>query len=288
MEVTLLSPIGFCGGVRRALETAKLAKREHPNETIYLLGRLVHDERVLKDLGDQGFVTLDEREKSLEAWLKELKKGSVIVYGAHGHPKGCDEIAKSRGLVSYDATCPFVTKNLREIVKSASQGEMVAYIGQEGHMEAVAALLAAPRATFLYREGAIPKDRKGRKIVAISQTTMSLEDVEAAFANLKKEAPDASLIKSRCLDATKRQAAVSKLAGDVEALIVLGSETSNNSVKLLEKAKRANPSLPAFLLSPGRGLPEDFPKGLKKVALISGASTPDGAIEEAKRYLEAL
>ena len=137
MEVALIKPQGFCSGVTRAVQLVEKAKEEHPDKNIYILGMLAHNQVLIDDLTKKGFITLlgDEKEE-----IKNLNKGDVLVFTAHGHSSELDELAKEKGLITYDATCFKVLDNLKKIKREIEDGHQVIYIGQSGHKEANAAL----------------------------------------------------------------------------------------------------------------------------------------------------
>ena len=140
MEVIIIEPHCFCAGVNNALTMAYKAKKEHPNETIHILGSLVHNEIVVKDLEKDGFVILNEKKKTLEEWIETLHNGQIIVFSAHGHDPRLDLLAKNKGLIVYDSTCGFVKANELLLKKKVETGGQVIYIGQKGNAEAMGAL----------------------------------------------------------------------------------------------------------------------------------------------------
>ena len=112
MEVALIKPQGFCSGVTRAVELAKKAKNENPDKNIYILGMLAHNQSLIDDLTRDGFITLSGNE---EEEISRLHNGDVLIFTAHGHSSKLDELAKEKGLITYDATCFKVLDNLKKI-----------------------------------------------------------------------------------------------------------------------------------------------------------------------------
>ena len=140
MKVTTISPFGFCMGVTKAIEVAKKAKKEHPNEDVFVIGNLVHNERIIEEIRTLGLIVLDEREKSLRDWLISLPEQSVIVFTAHGHAPELDEIASRKKMLVYDSTCVFVKENEEMIKEEIRSGGEIIYIGQRNHAEANGAI----------------------------------------------------------------------------------------------------------------------------------------------------
>lgn len=286
MKVTLLEPFGFCGGVLRALSIIQRAKEEHPSETIYLIGPLVHNEKVLEELKKERFEVIDGSREAIEKSLRDLSLGSVLCFSAHGHPDSYLEIAKSRSCFIYDATCPFVSQNERKIKESLSLGETVFFIGKKSHSEALAALSIDPQNVFLIsEEKEVPLHKK--KVHVYSQTTMTLEEVNQRESAIEEVYPDAIFEKTRCLDATKRQAALKK-EGLFDLVIILGSKTSNNSQKLLEVAKKTYPKAFSYLCLSFEEVKKLPLEGAKNVLLGSGASSSKEEVLAVKDYLESL
>lgn len=288
MKTLLLRPYGYCGGVLTAIKTAERAKAEHPEATIYFLGRLVHNEETLERLAQEGFVTLDERKRSLESYLSELPAGSVFVFGAHGHPKKLDAIAKERGLIAYDATCPFVKANEQAVEEALGKGEEIFYIGVPGHMEAEAILSENPAHVHLVSEETSLDPYRETPSLVLSQTTMALSDIEESERRLRQALRKARFLARRCFDAEKRQEALLRLPSDIGAILVLGSPTSNNSQKLLALAKERFPKAESYLVESLEALRTLPLKEKGSVALLSGASTPRETVEKALDYLDGL
>ena len=288
MEVKLLAPYGYCSGVVLAMKKALDAKKEHPTANVYLLGNLVHNEEAVKELRDAGLLLIDERKTNLLDALLDLNRGDVVVFSAHGHPASYDDLAELKGLTLIDATCPFVKENTLE---GQECGRPLIYAGVKGHLECEAFLANCPDAVFLdAKDGSFNYLKvKGKKEdpILICQTTLSLEEVERAKAEVLKFFPTATIGKERCLSTKSRQEAVLNLSQEeADALIVLGSSSSNNSVKLAEIGK--GKGIPTFLCL---GIDEVSRLDLSsfhKVALCSGASTSREAVLRVKDYLESL
>lgn len=282
MEVLSVIPFGYCSGVEKAMSVAINAKRENPDRNVCLLGSLIHNETAIAYLKSQGLILLDESLINLEKALKDLEKGDVVVFSAHGHPRYYDDVAKEKGLLVYDATCRFVNENL-----SSSVGKSpLIYIGQEGHLEKEAFLANCPSAYFYSvsnGEGSWRECEKHPSIIA--QTTLSGEEISKALEEIESQLGQAEFIKGRCLATSLRQKAMEEGAKNADCAIVLGSATSNNSKKLFEIAAK---HCPAFLCL---GLDEvkrlDLSR-FKKVALSSGTSTSRETFLEVRSYLQTL
>ncbi|MCQ2799479.1 MAG: 4-hydroxy-3-methylbut-2-enyl diphosphate reductase [Bacilli bacterium] len=290
MEVIVINPHGFCRGVDKAIELAYKAKNENPNSQINILGTLVHNECVISDLKADGFNILHEKEHSLEEWITLLNEGDVVVFSAHGHSPKLNELAKTKKLKVYDATCPFVKANELFIKNKVLEGGQVIYIGQKGHAEAMGALgidenailLCEPNKPFDY------ESVKDDEPLLVSQTTMGLDEIEETVHLLKEKFAKAVLAAKACDATEKRQNAISNAPTDIDLYVIMGSKTSNNTIKLFNLAKEKYPNAMVIRALDVNELKDyDLSKN-KKAALISGASTSLKEFDAVKDYLESI
>lgn len=290
MEVIIIEPHCFCAGVNNALTMAYKAKNEHPNEIIHILGSLVHNERVVGDLEKDGFVILSEKQKSLEDWIETLQKGQIIVFSAHGHDPKLDELAKKKGLVVYDSTCGFVKANEFLIKKKIESDGKVIYIGQKGHAEAKGALGIDSQNIFLFEPGKTFEYSKvgSETPLLVSQTTMGLNEIETALREIKQKFPKATFAARVCDATEKRQTAISSAPSDIDLYVIMGSSTSNNTIKLYELAKEEYKSAEVIRVLDVEEMKTLNISGKKKAALISGASTSLKEFHEVYDYLSKL
>ena len=285
MEIIVVEPHGYCAGVCRALALARKAKAENPEKRIFLLGAPVHNEIATRSLEQEGFVLLDEREKTLESHLLSLERGDIVVFSAHGHPEALDRIAKEKGVIPIDATCPFVDANRKKGQEMASCKLPLFYLGTRGHLEAESFLANVPDSQFI--DARHPEVHpSGRKALLISQTTLSDSEVDRALAVLKTHFAEVDVLSARCGATEIRQKAIRALPRDCDALIVLGSSASNNSRKLAEIGREIG--LESHLVLDAEGL-RGLPLGkYRKIALAAGASTPPECFKRALDYLRSL
>lgn len=284
MEVHIISPFGFCSGVKNAIEMAKKAKKEYKKD-IYLLGMIVHNEEVVLELEKENMHIIDERKVDLLEELKKIPDGSVVIYSAHGHPSIYEEIAKKKNLIQIDATCPFVNLNIIEANKF-EKGTTI-YIGSAKHLEAMAFFANCPDSYFFDIDtfSFLRKGDKNPKHI-ITQTTLSEEEISQAIEMIKKDYKDAKLEKSVCFSTKKRQEAIKNLPLDYDAILVIGSSYSSNTNKLATIAKdKGYKTYRALNLEELKRL--DF-KGIRKIAIATGASTSTKTLEECSSYLSSL
>lgn len=283
MNILLAKPFGYCYGVSKAMEIALKAKEEHPASEVYLIGAPVHNEDAISALLSKGLRLLDGDFDSLLRRMEGLEKGSIVVFSAHGHPSSFDEAAKRKGFQIYDGTCAFVKENLGTALLSHHP---IIYVGQEKHAEKEAFLASCPKAFYFNS-----KDGEGdwRKCPAspeiVCQTTLSGDEVEKAFAEIKAAFPEARLAKERCTATRVRQEKVAELSKKADAAIVLGSSTSNNASKLYEIAKS---NCPAWLCLDEKEVAKLDLSPYGTLLVCSSASTSKEIVERTLAYLSSL
>ena len=288
MKVTLLKPDGYCAGVTNALNIAYRAKKEHPNEDVYVLGMLVHNQIVIDELTNNGIITLYRDGKSDEELLYSLQDGSIIVFSAHGHKKNLDEIAKSKNLIVYDATCPKVLQNIKIINEEISNGHEIIYIGHKNHPEALAALSQNEKVHFYDIKNEFDyKKIKDKKPIVINQTTLNTLELKEIYVDIIVNKPKANILDEICNATRLRQEALRLLPPEIDLILIVGDTKSSNTNRLLEIAKTSHPQIPSYLVS---NIDEVQKMEIKSnhVAIASGASTPRSEIDKIINYLDNL
>jgi 4-hydroxy-3-methylbut-2-en-1-yl diphosphate reductase len=279
MQVLLASPRGFCAGVNMAIECLDQAIQMFgPN--IYVYHEIVHNRYVVERFTNQG-VTFVEN-------LSEVPDGSLLLYSAHGVSPQIRAEARARQLQTIDATCPLVTKVHLEALKFAREGYHIVLIGHSGHDEVLGTMGEAPRSITLVESveevNYLPFP-PNVKIAYLTQTTLSVGEANAVIERLKQRYPRiASPPKEDiCYATTNRQEAVSGLMEEADILIVLGSQNSSNSRRLMEIGLACGK--PAYLVDGlGELQPEWFHEG-QTVAITAGASAPEEVVQECVDYL---
>ena len=254
------------------------------------MGVLVHNESVIAQLRQEGFIICDEKERPLGEWIASLKEASVVVFSAHGHDPKFDATARQKHLVVYDATCRFVFDNASLIRKELAQGREVIYIGEPNHSESAAALAINPDKIHLYssEKSFDFESLKSKAPLVISQTTMSGQDILSAEAKIKKKFPKAEFADKRCFSTERRQEAVLKAPQDIDLFVIMGSKASNNTGKLVEIATKAFPKAQIKRVLNLDELKTIKLTGFKKAVLASGASTSPSDFESVFHYLESI
>lgn len=273
MRIQLANPRGFCAGVDRAIEIVNRAL-EVFGAPIYVRHEVVHNRYVVERLRGLGAVFVEE--------LDEVPDDATVIFSAHGVSRAVQEEARGRGLKVFDATCPLVTKVHNEAKRFLAKGYLMLYIGHKGHVEAVGTMGHAPGQMILVEtpeEAERVELPSHDRLAVLTQTTLSVEEVERTLAVLRRRFPHLELPAKEdiCFATTNRQAAVRQMAALCDLVLVVGSQTSSNSNRLREVAESLGCEA-HLILSADEIRPEwksDFPV----VGITSGASTPEDLVQ---------
>ena len=267
----LSSPRGFCAGVVRAIDVVELCL-ERFQPPVYVRHEIVHNSHVVDDLRGKGAVFVED--------IDDIPEGSIVVFSAHGVSPSIWQQAQARGLNVIDATCPLVTKVHLEAQKYAREGYTIILIGHREHVEIAGTLGQAPDSTILIEtaeEAAEVQVVNSDRVVALTQTTLSMDDTEEVIDVLKERFPALLTRNDICYATTNRQNALKAIAPDVELVLVVGAQNSSNSNRLRETAEAAG--RPAYLINSPADIDDAWLEGVQSVGITSGASTPEWLVE---------
>lgn len=284
MKVLKISPRGYCYGVVDAMVIARNAALDTSlPRPIYILGMIVHNKHVTDAFEEDGIITLDG-ENRLEI-LRQVETGTVI-YTAHGVSPEVRQLAKDKGLVAIDATCPDVSVTHDLIEDKVAEGYDILYIGKKYHPEPEGAIGVAPDSVHLIEnlEDVANLDVTNDKLLVTNQTTMSQWDVADLMEALERKYPHIQVHQEICLATQVRQEAVAEQAGEAELLIVVGDPKSNNSNRLTQvSVEIAN--TPSYRVSDVSEVDPAWLDGIETVAVTAGASTPTVIVREVIAFL---
>lgn len=287
MKVKKITPRGYCYGVVDAMIIARNAALDKSlPRPIYILGMIVHNQHVTDAFEQDGIITLDGKNR-LEI-LKKADKGTVI-YTAHGVSPAVREVAKERGLVAIDATCPDVTVTHDLIGEKTAEGYEIIYIGKRYHPEPEGAIGVAPDKVHLIEtlEDVENLTVNSDKLLVTNQTTMSQWDVKHLMEALQEKYPHIEQHQEICLATQVRQEAVAEQAGETDLLIVVGDPASNNSNRLTQVSVEIADT-PSYRISDVSEIDISWLEGVETVGVTSGASTPTIVTREVIQFLEAF
>jgi len=285
MDIIKIAPRGYCYGVVDAMVIAKNAALDKSlPRPIYILGMIVHNKHVTDAFEEDGIITLDG-ENRLEI-LEKVDKGTVV-FTAHGVSPEVRKLAKEKGLVTIDATCPDVSRTHDLIREKKAEGYNVIYIGKKGHPEPEGAVGVAPEIVHLVEsvEDVEQLILENKKLVVTNQTTMSQWDVADIMEKVKEKFPHVEIHREICLATQVRQEAVAEQATEADLTIVVGDPKSNNSNRLAQVSEQIAGTR-AYRISDISELKLEWLKDVKTVAVTAGASTPTPITKKVIQFLE--
>ena len=270
----LAAPRGFCAGVDRAILIVERALEAY-GAPVYVRHEIVHNTHVVARLREMGAVFVEDE--------TEVPEGAVVVFSAHGSPPEAFENSRRLGHTLIDATCPLVTKVHHEARRYARDGIDIVLIGHEGHQEVLGTMGQAPRSINLVET---PDDVESlplapdADVAYITQTTLSMDETSAVvdrlgerFENLRRPKRD-----DICYATQNRQDAVKELVEQCDLVLVVGSQTSSNSKRLVEVSRDRGTE--AHLVDDVSEMDEAWLEGVGTVGITSGASAPELLVEE--------
>jgi 4-hydroxy-3-methylbut-2-enyl diphosphate reductase len=279
-KIILLRPRGFCAGVVRAIDVVKIALNMY-GAPIYVRKEIVHNRHVVEELRALGAIFVEE--------LDEVPTGARVIFSAHGVSPEVRTQARQRSLKVIDATCPLVTKVHLEAVKFARQGYTIVLIGHKDHDEVIGTLGEAPESTALVStvedvnrlEVADPE-----RVSFITQTTLSLDETRDIVERLKQKFPkiQGPAAQDICYATENRQVAVKAVVPLCELLLVVGSQNSSNSRRLVEVCEKMG--VPAYLVDDLTEVRREWLENIQTVAVTAGASAPENLVEQLVEFLQ--
>ena len=275
----LLKPRGFCAGVVRAIDIVRIAL-EAFGPPIYVRKEIVHNRFVVEELQGKGAIFVDS--------VEEVPNGERVIYSAHGVSPEVREASQARNLRVIDATCPLVTKVHVEAVKFAKEGYSLILIGHHDHDEVIGTLGEAPVVTQVVgspEQVASLTVPNPDRVAYLTQTTLSLDETRDIIAALRKRFPNIKgpAAQDICYATENRQVAVKHVASDADLLLVVGSDNSSNSNRLVEVAR--NLGTGSHLIDSFQNIKPEWLEGVKTIALTAGASAPECLVEEVVKFL---
>jgi 4-hydroxy-3-methylbut-2-enyl diphosphate reductase len=269
-RVLLAKPRGYCAGVDRAVVTVEKALETY-GAPVYVRKEIVHNRHVVETLTERGAIFVDEAD--------EVPEGALVVFSAHGVSPAVHQQAADRELRTIDATCPLVTKVHQEAKRFARDDYDILLIGHEGHEEVEGTAGEAPEHVQLVdtvEDVDKVAVRDPSKVVWLSQTTLSVDETMERVNQLRSRFPDLQDPPSDdiCYATQNRQVAVKAMAAECDLVLVVGSQNSSNSKRLVEVALQAGASA-AYLVDYAREVDPTWLDGVTTVGVTSGASVPD-------------
>jgi 4-hydroxy-3-methylbut-2-enyl diphosphate reductase len=278
-KLLLAAPRGYCAGVDRAVQTVERALELY-GAPVYVRKEIVHNKHVVEQLRERGAVFVDEIDES-------IPEGATTVFSAHGVSPAVHAQAAARSLATIDATCPLVTKVHVEAKKFASEGYTIVLIGHGGHEEVEGTMGEAPESIVLVQTEAdvdaleVPDPSR---IAYISQTTLSVDETRTIIDRLREKFPQITGPRTDdiCYATTNRQAAVKQMAAECDLVLVIGSQNSSNSQRLVEVARDYGAD--SYLIENEAQVEDEWLQDKRVVGISSGASAPEELVNRLVRF----
>ena len=262
MKITLAKNIGFCMGVKRAVDTAL----SMPNKPVYVLGEIIHNEGVLEELSSKGVVTIDD--------IDSVSSGDTVIIRSHGVGKSVLDKLSSKGINVVNLTCPFVMKTQKIVEDYYNQGYQIVIFGKPDHPEVVGLNGWCDNTAVIYNDiSAVNLLNLPEKICIVAQTTASQEKFDEFLKNFGNSCLKTVVIfKTICYTTLERQKEAEILSKKCDAMIVIGGSNSSNTKKLFDICKNNCPN--TYFVSKPKGLDYKTLNRYQSVGIVSGASTP--------------
>jgi len=282
MQAILASPRGFCAGVDRAIQIVERALEKF-GKPVYVRHEIVHNSFVVEDLRKKGAIFVEE--------LEEVPSGSTVIFSAHGVAPAIVAAAQQRSLRILDATCPLVSKVHYEVQKYARENYKIIVIGHNNHPEIIGTMGEAPESCILVES--IQDVQKltfssQDKLAFVTQTTLSVDETQEIITALKTKFPHITSPPKEdiCYATTNRQHAVKTLSQNVDLFLIIGSNNSSNSKRLVEVARTTG--IDAHLINTAQDINPAWLIGKNNVGISSGASAPETLVKDVVSRLQEL
>lgn len=278
IKIVLAENAGFCFGVTKAVE--KVYELAKTRTDIYTYGPIIHNESVVADLERKNVRVVNTPEE-----LSQIKKGTVVIR-SHGVSRNIYEQISAQGLECVDATCPFVKRIHTIVDEESAKGRTIVVIGNPTHpeVEGIVGWTNGPVFVVETPEDAekfsVPKDTQ---ICLVSQTTYNYNKFKDTVEIFKQKGYNINIVNTICSATEERQTEADRIAGEVDAMIVIGGAHSSNTRKLYEICSKK--CAHTYFIQTVDDLPGEFPQEVKTVGITAGASTPKNIIEEVQTYV---
>ena len=276
MKIFLARDAGYCFGVRDAVNLAYDTAKTHGE--VYMLGTIVHNERVIEDLSNVGAKVVES--------LDDVPKDKPVLFRAHGTPPELWEEASKKNLKLIDATCPLVTEIHHEIKKLETENRKTIIIGDHGHDEVVAIASQVKKPIIISSVDEANALRKMKRAGVVSQSTQMIENVQEIINVLMKKVFDLRFINTICFPTRRNHEQIKELAEKSDVMIIIGSFTSANSKRLTQLSLDRNKN--SFQVTSSDDLHESWFKNCESVGISAGASTPDETIREVLEMIKKI
>ena len=276
MKIFLARDAGYCFGVRDAVNLAHDTAEAHGE--VYMLGTIVHNERVIENLSNAGAKVVE--------MLDDVPEDKPILFRAHGTAPELWKKTDKKKLNLVDATCPLVTEIHDEIKKLEEEGRRTIIIGDHGHDEVVAIAAQVSEPIIIANVDEANTLRKMKKAGVVSQSTQMIENVQEIMNVLMEKVFDLRFVNTICFPTRRNHEQIKELAVQCDVMIVIGSFTSANSKRLTQLALERNKR--SYQVTTAEELDMSWFNDCKTVGISAGASTPDEIINDVVKHIKII
>ena len=276
MKILVAKDAGYCFGVRDAVNLAKKSGTEF--DEVYMLGDIVHNEKVVEDLNKKGSKVVSS--------LDEIPSDKPVLFRAHGTKPEIWKEAQGKKLNIIDATCPLVTEIHEEIKILESENRKTIIIGDHGHDEVVGIAAQVKKPIIISNVEEAKSLGRMRKAGVVSQSTQMIENVQEIMSILMSKVFDLRFVNTICYPTRKNHEQIKELSNIVDVMIIIGSFTSANSKRLTQIAKLRNKF--SYQVVDASDIKDEWFKTAKTVGISAGASTPDSIIDNVTKHIKNL
>ena len=276
MDITVAKDAGYCFGVRDAVNLAYDTAKKYGS--VYMLGDIVHNEQVVKDLEKAGAKVVGD--------ISEIPDDSPVLFRAHGTKNNLWKEAKERNLNIIDATCPLVHEIHREVKHLEEEGRKIIIIGDHGHDEVIAIADQVKKPLIVSSKAEAEAVRRMKRAGIVTQSTQMIENVQEVINVIMNKVYDLRFVNTICFPTKRNHEQIKDMAAENDIMIIIGSFTSANSKRLTELSKQRNKK--SYQVTCAEDLDIGWFQGVKTVGISAGASTPDYLIDEVKNKIQFI
>lgn len=289
MKITVVKPVGYCAGVRNAINIAKKARVDYPKKRVIIIGFLAHNSLIIDELTKEGIETYYDPNLSMDRLISAAPYGSVVIFPCYGHDEKLQVIANRRGLIVYDAICPKIRHNFSRIKSEINQGHQVIFIGQHRHDETNAAL-SLSKEVLLYdlNHNFDYYDVRDFSPFVTSQSALNVLNLTNIYKDIYACIPSARISDEVCNSPRIRQQAILDLPDTVDLIVVIGEEMSTSANKLFETAKANHPNTLCIMISNENEIENTLFVDKKHVAIASSGDTPTRIVETVVNHIRNI
>jgi len=272
MKIITAKSAGFCFGVKRAIDIAFKIAREK-RQGVYTLGPIIHNPQVVATLKEQGIIPINN--------FRSRKNIQALIIRTHGIPLTLSKELSSFGFEIIDATCPFVKKAQYYAKLLHEEGYQVVILGEKNHPEVKGIMSYANDVIIVNNKTPLPKLKS--KVGIVVQTTQSLKALKNVISDATIHAKEIKVYNTICNSTAQRLIETEKIARKVDIMIVVGGKNSANTTQLTRLCKSL--SVPTYHIETPSEIKQEWVKGVKRLGITAGASTPEWIIKEVQENL---